>query len=965
MPLSNQVEKKLQELFDCWTCSNGKDVEWYILNVLPNLKANPDGSGATSKEKQILQAIRESASTNEWKDLELVAIDVLERLSLSDTLQSTLMRLEAYLKAYQFRLANELFYENAETLDDSLLDSFEEKYHSLRDRYESEFINEYEKDFRYYFMEEQDLKKMGSILIELEELGESSPLFLKRQAIRIRDMRLQYEVLAHLVVYEFQEADSLVKEHPHLILLADYERKKARFVKEYLGETAIDDDQALALSKVSKNLLVKARAGSGKTRTILYKTKLLLEKYDVKPSEILILAFNNDAASQIKQKLQNPNTFGFKEFENAMTFHGFAKRVAKPDEDILGGDDNEDIKRHEFLKYVLNQKVWNEHFQENLYQYFRREIEEIKRYGVDLNENEKLLHRRNLRQITLKGEHVKSDCEKFIADFLLEHDIAYGYEYRIRETIPDKYDLGRSLKPDFTLCLNKNDPGRIDGQGLIIEHWAIDESNPPPNQDKPLQKNGKAWSKSWRQYHTLIQRKRTFFQESGKNWLETSPADLECDGCHATKREHFETSLKKKLMGKGIKCEKLPEKEIISRIGERHKIRILTMFDKFITQTKKYEMTPKDIIDRLNALSPDEKNEIFIRLALEFLVEYEAEMKNRKLIDFDDCIIKARNIIKQENGKNSYEYYGNQFKIGDLKWIIIDEYQDFSNLFYTLIDTIRQVNPDIKLFCVGDDWQAINGFAGSSLDFFQGFQSKLAPAEITNVANNYRSGECIVSAGNQLMKAQGGEPAKHFNKFPEARIEAIDISKVFVDSQTEERFLVTEDHKHDFLQQKYLKACHDIVISNPEKDVLILSRTNSFFYPKLESFRNRLKECFLENEVKARIDKQVKIYSAHKAKGLEAEIVIIVKSCAGKFPLIHPDAVLDEIFGRTLKHVLDEERRLFYVELTRAKEKLFLLYEGEDYSQYLEELGLVTKNAQKKNQLFPFINSIPVSSMLR
>lgn len=946
-----------------WDPEDSTRDDEYLNTILPRLKAGEYKSDYQQEEIECMAQIRSELPPEDWSQLENIVAERIQKrrteqraLNHTQKVSSHLKRIESRLQEYQFRLANDQFYKCAEALidiiEESQLDDFEEEYHRLREQYEAEFINANEEDFRQALLE-QDLDEMGSVLLALEELGDSHAFyaqFLRRHESRIRNMQLQYETVTFLMNYDFQEADSLIKEYPQVFQsVAEYEGLKATLVERYF-EGQIDKEQALALSKIEHNLLVKARAGSGKTRTILYKTKLLLEKYGIKPSEILILAFNNDAANQIRDKLQNLEAFGFSEFENAMTFHGFAKRQSKPEdngEDILGGDGNEEIKRHELLKYILKQKVWNENFQENLYCYFRKELEEIKRYGVDLRENERLLHRRNLRQITLKGEHVKSDCEKFIADFLLEHDIAYGYEYRIRETIPDKYDLGRSIKPDFTLCLNKNDPGRVDGKGLIIEHWAIDEKDSPIDPDKPLRRNGKAWSKSWREYQELMDKKRTYFEDTGKLWIETSPADLvDCD-CHATRREHFESCLKNKLQAKGIRCEKLPETEVVKRIGERHEIRILKMFDQFLKQAKKYEMTSDDIASKLAALEPDEKTETFIRLALAFLKEYDAEMKRRKLIDFDDCIIRARECIKKTNGEALYEYYGNRFKIKDLKWIIIDEYQDFSNLFYTLIDTIRQVNPNVSLFCVGDDWQAINGFAGSSLEFYQRFADKLPPAEVTHVANNYRSDKCIVDLGNSLMKEQGGEPARNVHDLPDTFVDnPTDVGKIFVDSKAEARFCEEDDHKNDFLKQKYLKKLHGIVLDNPGKEILLLSRENKLFshrYSDLEAFRIRFKECFTEDELDliGDFDRWVKISSAHKAKGLEADIVVILKCCAGKFPLIHPDAVLDEVFGRTLKHVLDEERRLFYVAITRAKERLYILYDGEEPSQYLEELGLV------------------------
>lgn len=81
----------------------------------------------------------------------------------------------------------------------------------------------------------------------------------------------------------------------------------------------------------------------------------------------------------------------------------------------------------------------------------------------------------------------------------------------------------------------------------------------------------------------------------------------------------------------------------------------------------------------------------------------------------------------------------------------------------------------------------------------------------------------------------------------------------------------------------------------------------------------------------------------HSFQGLEADIVIILQACNGIFPLIHPDNHLFEIFGHKIKDAFDEERRLFYVALTRAKEKLYILTERDSESDFLDVLeGRVT-----------------------
>ena len=98
------------------------------------------------------------------------------------------------------------------------------------------------------------------------------------------------------------------------------------------------------------------------------------------------------------------------------------------------------------------------------------------------------------------------------------------------------------------------------------------------------------------------------------------------------------------------------------------------------------------------------------------------------------------------------------------------------------------------------------------------------------------------------------------------------------------------------------------------------------------------------------IDKnKVKIMTIHKSKGLEADIVIILRTINGVIPFIHPDYEIMSALNKSFREILDEERRLFYVALTRAKEKAFILTENKLESVYLKELNLKEINFRHLN----------------
>ena len=141
---------------------------------------------------------------------------------------------------------------------------------------------------------------------------------------------------------------------------------------------------------------------------------------------------------------------------------------------------------------------------------------------------------------------------------------------------------------------------------------------------------------------------------------------------------------------------------------------------------------------------------------------------------------------------------------------------------------------------------------------------------------------------------------------------------------------------------KYAKRCYQI-ITDPEnigKTVAILSRTNRFHSVSLGNFWRKLIECLNEEDKKTigEPEDKIQVKTVHSFKGLEAEIIILVCACEGVYPLIHPDNVLFTIFGHNEADIIDEERRLFYVALTRAKEKLYILTEQDRESPFLDRL---------------------------
>ncbi|MGK2952451.1 MAG: 3'-5' exonuclease, partial [Thiobacillus sp.] len=121
---------------------------------------------------------------------------------------------------------------------------------------------------------------------------------------------------------------------------------------------------------------------------------------------------------------------------------------------------------------------------------------------------------------------------------------------------------------------------------------------------------------------------------------------------------------------------------------------------------------------------------------------------------------------------------------------------------------------------------------------------------------------------------------------------------------------------------------------------MLLSRANMVYGLNLEEFKNGLVKILhrLTNEKEDRLNQLIDAVTAHRSKGREAHTAIILDATERKFPMVHPDNLLFRPFGVTPSEVLEEERRLFYVAITRAEHRLIVLTDKHVQSPYLTAL---------------------------
>lgn len=749
-----------------------------------------------------------------------------------------------------------------------------------------------------------------------------------------------YNILNFLKLYDFYNADNLYAEYKKSFSEQDnYKKNKSIFIKKYFQEKhniEINDEQAQTIANTAQNVLVTARAGSGKTRTIACRTIYAIEKENIKPDEIMLLSFNKNAANEMNERIRD--NFAYKKFDTkcARTFHSFAYNIVNPHEELIYDDGDKDVKQkltRFFQKIYLSKEILTEEFKNNLYEYYRwtpSNLDEIEKYWGFTNDETKYQYLRHKKMVTLNREKVKSNGEKWIADFLFEHGIKYSYEKML--TCGKKGYEYLLYRPDFTIWNEKTKTE------FIIEHWGIDEND--PNRSVP-----KHWNKSWDDYYEEMQWKRQTIKINSQKYkkriklIETSISDLSYG------RKEFENYFKGLLESNGIKCNKLSQEEILCKIDKNCVDNMAKKFAQFILYAQKVKYSP-DYIDeklRANIYNGNLRCESFVKMANTIYKKYQYELKKQEKTDFDNILIRATDKILNTNGncKITLNEHNPQ-SIKNLKMLLIDEFQDFSQLFFDMIDAIIKINPKIKIFCVGDDWQAINAFAGSDLKFFKNFCKYFPNSDRENLTCNYRSCSNIVEAGNLLMKNEG-IPAEYINN-SRGNIWLCNIDDVKIynnNAQIDREFIYDYkfdnriDNRKPFFEphHRYLKKCIEIISKKPYESYFIMHREQKLcHYKEIQEFSRKIKFYF----EKLNINVDIKTETIHKFKGMEADNVIILEATNDKIPLIHPDSEFDLIFGKTPQMVLDEERRLFYVAITRAKQNVYILTEREKHSEYVD-----------------------------
>jgi len=486
----------------------------------------------------------------------------------------------------------------------------------------------------------------------------------------------------------------------------------------------------------------------------------------------------------------------------------------------------------------------------------------------------------------MKGEKVKTPGEKVIADYLFEHGIEYKYQGNFNRS-------GVNYRPDFTLKKSRS----------VIELFGDsgDEN-----------------------FDDMYRSKRAFWSAQ-TDWalIEFHSDEFDYDD-----PESIRSVIRGKLEANGVFDSPLSEDRIWQMIGERADRRFKSAMLSFFEKCRQQRLSPSDLqnlVESHDAVSSVE--EWFLQIATNLFIDLSEDDAGDVGRGFHNMLEKAIEAI--DGGQTSFRRSSGSGNLNNLRYLFVDEFQDFSELFYGLVKAIREQNEDLNLFCVGDDWQAINGYAGSDLHYFENFSECFGESRKLYLSTNYRSASSIVEAGNSLMEGLG-KPAESFKE---------DEGDLLVSYLDDFEPSVPEKGRHgfDLITPALLRLIPPALAEG--LDVVLLCRTN--YVPwfvnsdkkDLHGFLSHVRS-FLADEVKDRVS----VSTSHKYKGLEKSMVVVLDAKAKSYPLIHSDSVFNRVLGDRTEKTIEEERRLLHVAMTRAEEMLVIFTDAREASPFLKDL---------------------------
>lgn len=307
------------------------------------------------------------------------------------------------------------------------------------------------------------------------------------------------------------------------------------------------------------------------------------------------------------------------------------------------------------------------------------------------------------------------------------------------------------------------------------------------------------------------------------------------------------------------------------------------------------------------------RNMSFLNIADSVFRYYQGFLSRNRLLDFNDMINKALKYLDKYGFDKNYKY------------IFVDEYQDMSYKNFQLLKAIKD-KTNANLVVVGDDWQSIYGFRDSDLKLFTQFDEYFLDAKRVFIEKTYRNSQQLINAAGKFIMQNDDQFKKSLKS----------------DLSIEKPIKIVH---HSLSSEEENNTIHNLIsnLSN-ENEVLILGRHAKDIDEFLKGTdfvkKGRSKNYKKITDKYGNIE-NVEFRTIHKAKGLESDYTIIIQVIDDwlGFPnKLSPSYFMTFIQDWWREDKFEEERRLFYVALTRAKKGVYIFTTKNNESEYITEL---------------------------
>ena len=726
-----------------------------------------------------------------------------------------------------------------------------------------------------------------------------------------------------MYIYEYENLFTILKERNNEFVrnkIIQEEKYFDTILKDCDNKIMLDEEQRIAIVTDEDYNIVIAGAGAGKTTTVAAKVKYLVDKVGIAPEDILLISFTNKAVKELKERINDQLGIPCP----IATFHSAGRAIILKDTDSA----NTQIERENY--YIINKYLTNKVLEDKellakivmLYGYYLDlpdemldkltkeeffDYKERKDYTTlksNLQEvNQTVINARTKEQKTIKNEVLRSNEEVQIANFLYLHNLDYEYEKPYKFKIPNSKKI---YTPDFYIT-----------QGdkiFYLEHFGVSES---------LQ-NNRYTKEELEEYIINMKYKIAHHQMFGTNLIKTYSKYN--DG--RTLLEHLEEELVKA----GFVLTKRPDEEVYDKIlrldQEKYIIRFSMLASRFIHLFKTKDYHQEDFL-RFKTSTKNPRSLLFFDVLESVYLYYQNYLKERHAVDFEDMINESARLLREAKQVQ---------KQINFKYVIVDEYQDISRQRFNLVKEINNVC-NAKICVVGDDWQSIYAFSGSELKLFTDYEKEFGYAEVLKITKTYRNSQELIDIAGNFIQKNKSQITKQLKSNKTIRKPVVVFTYSDDTKKNEKQGLKGIDYEKAKLLEEVLEKL--IQVDGKKQNILLIGRYNfdgdhlcrtGLFYLKDKTNQVvSVKYPFLN----------LTFLTAHSSKGLTFDNVIIINAVNAKFGFpsqIEDDPVLMHVINNDKSYEFAEERRLFYVALTRTKNRVFILAPINRPSKFVLEL---------------------------